>query len=96
MNIRMACLETDLPGIVRVINACNAMAGMIRDYRGRKIALALKVLAARYARLHEARTLETDNDPLNAPILVINRRMGYQPQPGTYQLVRWLEETEQK
>lgn len=46
MNIRMACIETDLPGIVREINACNVTTGMIRDYRGRKIALALKVLVA--------------------------------------------------
>jgi len=76
--------------------ACNATTGVIRDYRGRKIALALKVLAARYARLHGARTVQTDNDSLNTPILAINRRMGYQPQPGTYQLTRWLGGTEQK
>ena len=77
-------------------DACNATTGVIREYRGRKIALALKVLAARYARQHGARTVRTDNDSRNAPILAINRRMGYQPQPGTYQLVCWLEGTEQK
>jgi hypothetical protein len=44
------------------------------------------VLAARYARLHGALRLETDNNSINAPILAINRRMGYQPQPGKY----WL------
>jgi GNAT superfamily N-acetyltransferase len=77
-------------------NAWNATTGVIRSYRGRKIALALKVLAARYARLHGARTVQTDNDSLNAPILTINRRMGYRPQPGTYQLVCWLRGTEQE
>jgi len=71
-------------------NAWNATTGVIRSYRGRKIALALKVLAARYARLHGARTVQTDNDSLNAPILAINRRMGYRPRPGIYQLVCWL------
>jgi GNAT superfamily N-acetyltransferase len=60
-------------------------------YRGRKIARALKVLASRYARQHGARTLETDNNSINTPILAINRRMGYRPQPGKYWLVRRLE-----
>jgi GNAT superfamily N-acetyltransferase len=61
------------------------------DYRGRKIARALKVLAARYARRNGAARLETDNNTINAPILAINRRMGYQPLPGKFWLVRQLE-----
>lgn len=69
-------------------SAYNATTGVIRSYRGRRIALALKVLSARYARGHGASTLRTDNDSLNAPILAINRKMGYQRQPGIYQLVR--------
>jgi ribosomal protein S18 acetylase RimI-like enzyme len=77
-------------------SAYNATTGVIRAYRGRGIALALKVLSARYARQHGEQTLRTDNDSLNAPILAINRRMGYQPQPGTYQLVRWLGGIEQQ
>lgn len=72
--------------------AYNATTGVIRGYRRRKIALALKVLAARYARQHGARQIRTDNDSLNAPILLINQRLGYQPQPGKYLLVRWLTE----
>jgi GNAT superfamily N-acetyltransferase len=71
-------------------SAYNATTGVIRAWRGRRIALALKILSARYARQNSARTLRTDNDSLNAPILAINRKMGYQPQPGTYQLVRGL------
>ena len=61
------------------------------DFRGRKIARALKVLAARYALQNGATRLETDNDTRNAPILAINRRMEYQPLPGRYWLVRQLE-----
>lgn len=57
-------------------------------YRGRKIAQALKVLATRYARQHGAQALETDNNSINVPILTINQKMGYQPQPGKYWLVR--------
>jgi hypothetical protein len=33
--------------------------------------------------------VRTDNDSLNAPILAINQKMGYQPLPGQYFLVRW-------
>lgn len=71
-------------------SAYNATTGVIRTHRGQKIGLVLKVLSARYARQHGARKLDTDNNSLNAPILSINRQMGYQPQPGTYHLVQWL------
>ena len=71
-------------------SAYNATTGVIRAYRRRKIAQALKVMAARYARQHGAIQIRTDNDSRNAPILAINGKMGYQPQPGKYGLVRWL------
>jgi GNAT superfamily N-acetyltransferase len=64
--------------------AYNLMTGVIRPYRGRKIALALKLQAICYARSHSARYLRTHNDSLNAPMLTINRKLGYQPQPGKY------------
>ena len=73
-------------------SAFNATTGVIREYRGRKIGLVLKVLAARYARQHGAQQVLTDNDSLNAPILAINQKLGYRPQPGNYWLVRWLTE----
>jgi len=71
----------------RTCSAYNATTGVIRSYRGRKIAQALKVLAARYAREHGATRLDTNNDSLNAPILAINRKLGYQSRPGKYKLV---------
>jgi GNAT superfamily N-acetyltransferase len=67
-------------------SAYNATTGVIRAYRGQKIALALKVLAARYARQHGAQKIGTDNDSLNTSILAINQKLGYQPLPGTYQI----------
>jgi len=76
-------------------SACNATTGVTRAYRGRKIALALKVMAARYACQHGAQTIRTGNDSLNVPILTINRKMGYRPQPGTFLLVRWLKENKE-
>ena len=73
-------------------SAYNEFTGVLRPYRGRKLAQALKVMAARYARQAGAAQLGTHNDSLNAPILAINQKMGYQPQPGKYWLVRRLEE----
>ena len=72
-------------------SAYNQHTGVLCAYRGRKIAQSLKLLAARYARARGAQTLGTHNDSQNAPILAINRKMGYQPQPGNYLLVREIE-----
>jgi GNAT superfamily N-acetyltransferase len=72
-------------------SAYNFTTGVIRGYRGRKIALALKVLAARYARQQGALQVDTDNDSFNAPMLAVNRKMGYQPEGGKYVLVRLLD-----
>ena len=72
-------------------SAYNLTTGVLRSYRGRKIAQALKIMGVRYALEHAAQSIVTDNDSLNVPMLAINRKMGYQPQPGKYGLVRWLE-----
>ncbi len=68
-------------------SAHNLHTGVLPAYRGRKIATSLKVLAARYARRNGALNLLTDSNLRNAPILAINRKMGYKPQPGTYTLI---------
>jgi DNA-binding transcriptional MerR regulator/L-amino acid N-acyltransferase YncA len=68
-------------------SAYNEYTGVLRPYRRRKIATSLKVLAALYARKEGVQKLMTDNNLRNAPILAINRKMGYKPQPGKYTLV---------
>lgn len=68
-------------------SAYNLHTSVLPAYRGRKIATSLKVLAARYARQNGALSILTDNNLRNAPILAINRKMGYKPQPGKYTLV---------
>lgn len=60
------------------------LTGVLPAYRGNGIALALKVLAVRTARALGVRYLRTDNDSQNAPILAINRKMGYVPETGEY------------
>jgi GNAT superfamily N-acetyltransferase len=68
-------------------SAYNEYTGVLRSYRRRKIATSLKVLAALYARKTGAQKLLTDSNLRNAPILAINRKLGYKPQPGKYTLV---------
>ncbi len=64
----------------------NMMTGVIPAYRGRKIALALKLMTIKYAQQHNGKTMTTDNDSQNAPMLAINRKLGYVPTPGVYRL----------
>lgn len=67
-------------------SAYNVHTGVLRSHRGRKIALALKLAAIRYARAHSVQTLHTNNDSFNAPMLAINQKLSYRPQIGKYML----------
>lgn len=61
--------------------------GVSRAYRGKKIALALKIKAIELAQLKRASYIRTDNDSLNEPILHINRKLGYVPLRGSYRIL---------
>ena len=61
--------------------AFNEMTGVLRQYRGQQIAQALKLLAIRYAKAQGRPRISTFNDAANLPILTINRKLGYQPDP---------------
>lgn len=65
--------------------------GVLREYRGRHLALALKVLGVRLARKYGAVTMRTNNDSQNGPMLAVNRKMGYRPEPGLHFLVKQME-----
>jgi GNAT superfamily N-acetyltransferase len=71
-------------------STCNMHTGVLKEYRGRQIALALKLLTIRYSRACGAGVLRTDNDSQNAPILAINRKLGYKPEPGWFKCVKGL------
>ncbi|NUU63157.1 GNAT family N-acetyltransferase [Paenibacillus agri] len=58
--------------------------GVSRAYRGRKVGLGLKLKAIQLARRVRADYIRTDNDSTNAPILKINRCLGYVPLRGSY------------
>ena len=64
------------------------MTGVDRAFRGRKIALALKLLIIKYAQNNGISYLRTNNDAENAPMLAVNRKAGYQPEPGQYRLLQ--------
>jgi GNAT superfamily N-acetyltransferase len=64
--------------------------GVRRDWRGKKIALALKVRGIAYARAHGHTCLRTSNDSLNAPMLAINDRLGFVRRPGQFEMVKDL------
>jgi GNAT superfamily N-acetyltransferase len=65
----------------------NMITGVDKAYRGRKIAQALKLLAIQYAQASGADYIRTHNNALNAPMLAINRKLGYRPCPGVYRLL---------
>ena len=68
----------------------NLFTGVDREYRGRRLAQALKALSIRFAQEYGADYIITHNDSQNGPMLAINRKLGYQPLPGVYRMVKQL------
>lgn len=62
--------------------------GIEREYRGRGLALALKVVALEYARSIGAAVIFTSNHSVNAPMLAVNRKLGYESEPGSFTLAK--------
>ena len=77
-------LPDDPPGVLY-----QGITGTRRDYRGRGVALALKLRTIEYARSHGKREIRTWNDTLNEPMLAINVKLGFVRQPAwiTYEKV---------
>lgn len=58
------------------------LTGLLREYRGKGIAMALKLQTVKYARDHGYREIRTANDVRNRPMLRINEAMGFVKQPA--------------
>ena len=64
------------------------LTGVHPDYRGRHLALAIKLLGIRFAKARGAAYCLTNNDSQNAPMLHINRdKLGFVAEPGFYKMV---------
>jgi GNAT superfamily N-acetyltransferase len=73
-------------------HAYNAFTGVLREYRGRGLAQALKLQTVLLAKQEGMRYIRTNNDSNNAPMLAINRKLGYKSEPGLYRLLCDLEQ----
>lgn len=66
------------------------LTGVLRPYRGRGIAMALKLHGIRYARRHGIQTIVTGNGSTNAAMLRINDALGFQRQPPWIEFLKSL------
>jgi RimJ/RimL family protein N-acetyltransferase len=71
------------PGIWSVLHTCTA-----KEFRGMGIATALKALSTEFVRKSGGHQLKTNNHSENHTMLSINRRFGFQPLPGWYDLTK--------
>ena len=60
-----------------IARAVNMFTGTSRQHRGRRLALAVKLATTRWAAEHGITQIVTTNDETNAPMLAVNRRLGY-------------------
>jgi GNAT superfamily N-acetyltransferase len=59
--------------------ATNTYTATLREFRGRGLGRAAKLGSIRWAAAHGITSMSTINDETNAPMLAINRRLGYRP-----------------
>ncbi len=71
--------------------AMSWMTGTRRAYRGRGLALAVKLASIEWAAANGITRMLTFNDATNAPMLAVNRRLGYEP---IGRRVEWLKDVE--
>ena len=63
---------------------------VLRAYRGKGVASALKVAVSEWARQRGIRYIYTGNDLTNAPMLAINTKLGFRPLAASAELVKDL------
>jgi GNAT superfamily N-acetyltransferase len=64
--------------------------GVRREYRGRGIAIALKVKIIEFAKKHGYEIIRTGNDSSNVPMLAINDKLGFKKHTGWIRMERIL------
>ena len=58
--------------------------GVLKGFRARGLAQALKAEGIQFAVAYGAQKMRTNNDDRNAPMLAVNRKLGFQEAPGFY------------
>jgi GNAT superfamily N-acetyltransferase len=66
--------------------------GVIREYRGRGLAIALKLKITEYAQENHYTTIKTWNDSRNAPMLAVNTKLGFKRQVGWIMMEKTLQQ----
>ncbi len=74
-------------------HAYNTFTGVLHEYRGRGLALALKLQTILLAKKEGVGYIRTHNDSKNRSMLAVNRKLGYRPEPGYYELLCVSDET---
>lgn len=67
------------------------MTGVLREYRGKGLAKALKLRGMRYVQEHGGGEIRTTNDPPNMAMLVINLSLGFERQPSSLRFAKRLD-----
>jgi GNAT superfamily N-acetyltransferase len=70
--------------------ATTAFTGTARSHRGRGLARLVKLASTRWAARQGIERIVTGNDATNAPMLAVNRRLGYRPVSEHYSYVKEL------
>ena len=73
------------PGVI-----LQGLTGVLPDYRGRGIAMALKLHTIEYVRQLGYDCIKTDNDSINAPMLAINNKLGFVRGDAYIHFEKWL------
>lgn len=68
----------------------NSTTAIGREYRGKGLSLAVKVLTLLKLKELGAPSIRTNNDSTNSRMLATNRRLGYTPLPGFYVISKKL------
>jgi GNAT superfamily N-acetyltransferase len=67
----------------RMLEWHTGMTGVLREHRGHGLGVALKCAVIRLAQVRGILKLHTNNDSLNAPMLEVNRWLGYRRVAGS-------------
>lgn len=68
----------------------NSMTGVDKRYRGQGLAQAVKIKAIEFVQQNKGKYIRTHNDSKNAPMLKVNRKLGYEQKPGIYGFIKQI------